>query len=48
MLTVFPNEGIWWSDIEKEATVAIDATVSLLGNLGARVTNDRTKTMVQY
>ena len=48
MLKVFPNEGFWWSDIEKEASVAIDATVALLGSLGARATNDRTKTMVQY
>ena len=48
MLKVFPNEGFWWSNIEKEASVAIDATVSLLSSLGARVTNDRTKTMVQY
>ena len=48
VLKVFPNEGFWWSNIEKEASVAIDATVALLGSLGARVTNDRTKTMVQY
>ena len=48
MLKVFLNEGIWWSNIEKEAIVAINATVSLLGSLGARVTNDRTKTMAQY
>ena len=48
VLKVFPNEGFWWSNIEKEASVAIDATVSLLSSSGARVTNDRTKTMVQY
>ena len=48
LLKLFPNEGFWWSNIEKEASVAIDATVSLLGSSGARVTNDRTKTMVQY
>ena len=48
MLKVFPNERFWWSDIEKEASVAINATVSLLGSSGARVTNDMTKTMVQY
>ena len=48
MLKVFPNEGFWWSDIEKEASVAIDATVALLSSSGARVSNDRMKTMVQY
>ena len=48
VLKVFPNEGFGWSDIEKEASVAIDATVALLSSSGARVTNDRTKTMVQY
>ena len=48
VLKVFPNEGFWWSNIEKEASVAINATVALLGSSGARVTNDRTKTMVQY
>ena len=47
-LKVFPNEGIWWSNIENEATFAINTTVSLLVNLGARVTNNRTKVMVQY
>ena len=36
------------ANIEKEASVAIDATVALLGSSGARATNDRTKTMVQY
>ena len=48
VLKVFPNEGFWWSNIEKEASVAFDATVSLLGSSGAKVTNDRAKTMVQY
>ena len=48
VLKVFPNEGFWWSNIKKEASVAIDATVALLGSSGARATNDRTKTMVQY
>ena len=48
MLKVFLNEGFWWSDIEKEASIAINATVALLGSSGARATNDRTKTMVQY
>ena len=32
MLKVFANEGFWWSNIEKEASVAIDATVALLGS----------------
>ena len=48
VLKVFLNEGFWWSNIEKEASLAIGATVALLGSLGARVTNDRMKTMVQY
>ena len=45
-----PTTCIWRgrSDIEKEAIVAINATVSLLGNLGTRVTNNRMKTMVQH
>ena len=48
VLKVFLNEEFWWSNIEKEASVAIDATVSLLGSSGARVTSNMTKTMVQY
>ena len=48
VLKVFLNEGFWWSDIKKEASVAIDATVALLSSSGARTTNDRTTTMVQY
>ena len=32
MLKVFPNEGFWWSDIKKEASVAINATVALLSS----------------
>ena len=32
VLKVFPTEGFWWSNIEKEASVAINATVALLGS----------------